>query len=78
MAESAQPPFTGKICCIGAGYVGGPTMAMMALKTPLTVTVVDMNKQVTWPVPALACGYLLPSLFVLRCHPARVSQLRVC
>lgn len=32
------------ICCIGAGYVGGPTMAMIALKCPdTTVTVVDMN-----------------------------------
>lgn len=46
MAASSQPAFKGKICCIGAGYVGGPTMAMMALKTPLTVTVVDMNQQV--------------------------------
>jgi UDPglucose 6-dehydrogenase len=33
-----------KICCIGAGYVGGPTMAMIALKAPnIQVTVVDMN-----------------------------------
>jgi UDPglucose 6-dehydrogenase len=33
-----------KICCIGAGYVGGPTMAMIAMKAPeITVTVVDMN-----------------------------------
>ncbi|MBI2814076.1 MAG: UDP-glucose 6-dehydrogenase [Opitutae bacterium] len=33
-----------KICCIGAGYVGGPTMAMIALKChDITVTVVDMN-----------------------------------
>lgn len=33
-----------KICCIGAGYVGGPTMAMIALKSPdIQVTVVDMN-----------------------------------
>ncbi len=33
-----------KICCIGAGYVGGPTMAMIALKAQdITVTVVDMN-----------------------------------
>jgi UDPglucose 6-dehydrogenase len=32
------------ICCIGAGYVGGPTMAMIALKCPdISVTVVDMN-----------------------------------
>jgi UDP-N-acetyl-D-mannosaminuronate dehydrogenase len=77
MAESAQPPFTGKICCIGAGYVGGPTMAMMALKTPLTVTVVDMNKQVTWPVPTLACG-LLSRLFCFALPPHPLSQLRVC
>ncbi len=35
-----------KICCIGAGYVGGPTMAMIALKAPdIRVTVVDMNEQ---------------------------------
>jgi UDPglucose 6-dehydrogenase len=33
-----------KICCIGAGYVGGPTMAVMALKAPdITVKVVDMS-----------------------------------
>lgn len=32
------------ICCIGAGYVGGPTMAMIALKCPdIQVHVVDMN-----------------------------------
>ncbi|MAZ54928.1 MAG: UDP-glucose 6-dehydrogenase [Flavobacteriales bacterium] len=34
-----------KICCIGAGYVGGPTMAVIAQKNPkITVTVVDLNK----------------------------------
>ncbi len=34
------------ICCIGAGYVGGPTMAVIAQKCPhITVTVVDMNEQ---------------------------------
>ncbi|MEY3500783.1 MAG: hypothetical protein RL308_2452 [Bacteroidota bacterium] len=33
-----------KICCIGAGYVGGPTMAIIAQKCPhLKVTVVDLN-----------------------------------
>ncbi|HTQ31138.1 MAG TPA: UDP-glucose 6-dehydrogenase [Opitutaceae bacterium] len=33
-----------KICCIGAGYVGGPTMAMIAAKAPdIQVVVVDMN-----------------------------------
>eukprot|EP00475_Leptophrys_vorax_P043433 TRINITY_DN8367_c0_g2_i2.p1 TRINITY_DN8367_c0_g2~~TRINITY_DN8367_c0_g2_i2.p1 ORF type:complete len:295 (-),score=30.93 TRINITY_DN8367_c0_g2_i2:1050-1934(-) len=34
-----------KICCIGAGYVGGPTMAMIAYKCPeIQVTVVDISK----------------------------------
>ncbi|MCH1538897.1 MAG: nucleotide sugar dehydrogenase [Flavobacteriaceae bacterium] len=34
------------ICCIGAGYVGGPTMAVIALKCPdIKVTVVDLNHQ---------------------------------
>ena len=34
------------ICCIGAGYVGGPTMAVIALKCPeINVTVVDINKE---------------------------------
>lgn len=33
-----------KICCIGAGYVGGPTMAVIASKAPsVAVTVVDVN-----------------------------------
>ena len=33
------------ICCIGAGYVGGPTMAVIALKCPnLKITVVDSNQ----------------------------------
>ena len=33
-----------KICCIGAGYVGGPTMAVIALKCPnIKVSVVDIN-----------------------------------
>ncbi|MGE4287698.1 MAG: UDP-glucose 6-dehydrogenase [Salinivirgaceae bacterium] len=34
------------ICCIGAGYVGGPTMAVIAQKCPeIKVTVVDINAQ---------------------------------
>lgn len=34
-----------KITCIGAGYVGGPTMAMIALKCPtVRVVVVDSWK----------------------------------
>lgn len=35
-----------KICCIGAGYVGGPTMAVIAQKCPqIEVTVVDLNAE---------------------------------
>jgi UDPglucose 6-dehydrogenase len=35
-----------KICCIGAGYVGGPTMAIIAQKCPhIQVTVVDLNSK---------------------------------
>ncbi|XP_078430238.1 UDP-glucose 6-dehydrogenase 4-like [Wolffia australiana] len=33
-----------KICCLGAGYVGGPTMAVIALKCPaIEVVVVDIS-----------------------------------
>ncbi len=33
------------ICCIGAGYVGGPTMAVIAKQCPeITVNVVDVNQ----------------------------------
>ena len=35
-----------KICCIGAGYVGGPTMAMIAKQCEdIQVTVVDINEK---------------------------------
>jgi UDPglucose 6-dehydrogenase len=34
-----------KICCIGAGYVGGPTMAVIARKCPqIELNVVDINQ----------------------------------
>ena len=34
------------ICCIGAGYVGGPTMAVISYKCPdIQVEVVDSNKE---------------------------------
>merc|ERR1711988_1342695 len=39
-------PEVPKICCLGAGYVGGPTMAVMALKCPdVKVTVCDINER---------------------------------
>ena len=38
--------FVKNILCIGAGYVGGPTMAMIAYKCPqYKVTVVDINHE---------------------------------
>ena len=34
------------ICCIGAGYVGGPTMAVIAEKCPNhIIKVVDINEK---------------------------------
>ena len=39
-------PFEKNILCIGAGYVGGPTMAVIAHKCPqYKVTVVDINEE---------------------------------
>jgi UDPglucose 6-dehydrogenase len=36
-----------KICCMGAGYVGGPTMAVIAAKSPnVKVTVVDLSQKI--------------------------------
>lgn len=38
--------FKKKVCCIGAGYVGGPTMAVIAAKCPdYKITVTDVNKE---------------------------------
>ena len=45
-----------KICCIGAGYVGGPTMAMIAHKCPhIEVNVVDIAEAriAAWNSPDL-------------------------
>ena len=41
--EYPKPP---TICCLGAGYVGGPTMSVMAKMCPDTkVTVCDLNER---------------------------------
>ena len=43
MTEATKPK---EICCIGAGYVGGPTMAVIAQKClDIKVTVVDINQE---------------------------------
>lgn len=42
--SSAGVPPIKRICCIGAGYVGGPTCSVIALNCPdITVTIVDVN-----------------------------------
>ncbi|KAJ4348545.1 uncharacterized protein N0V89_009922 [Didymosphaeria variabile] len=44
--RSTKPIKIRKICCIGAGYVGGPTSAVIASKNPeIQVTVVDYNRE---------------------------------
>lgn len=45
-----------KICCIGAGYVGGPTMSVVAQQCPdIQITLVDMNAEriAAWNNPDL-------------------------
>lgn len=45
-----------KICCIGAGYVGGPTMSVIAQQCPdIQITLVDMNTEriAAWNSPDL-------------------------
>ncbi|KAI8621686.1 UDP-glucose/GDP-mannose dehydrogenase family, NAD binding domain-containing protein [Chytriomyces sp. MP71] len=45
MAPKRQKTDNTKICCIGAGYVGGPTCAVIASKCPdIKVTIVDINQ----------------------------------
>lgn len=46
IVESASAEDPVKICCIGAGYVGGPTCSIMAFKGEgkVCVTVVDINE----------------------------------
>ncbi|KAF8895883.1 UDP-glucose/GDP-mannose dehydrogenase [Gymnopilus junonius] len=54
-----------KICCIGAGYVGGPTCAVIALKCPhIQVTIVDLNKARidAWNSPDFALPIYEPGL----------------
>ncbi len=45
MSGSKSPATIKNICCIGAGYVGGPTMAVIADRCPsIQVKVVDINQ----------------------------------
>ena len=42
-----------KICCMGAGYVGGPTMAVIAAKCP-KVRILENNFNF---YDVVSCGY---------------------
>lgn len=63
-----------KICCMGAGYVGGPSCAVMALKCPdITVTVVDKSVEriAQWnsdklPIYEVMCLTLTTSYCMMR------------
>lgn len=44
--QSSIKPRINCICCIGAGYVGGPTCAVIALKCPqIRVVIVDLSQR---------------------------------
>jgi UDPglucose 6-dehydrogenase len=46
MLTAQEDPYKLNICCIGAGYVGGPTCAVIASKCPdIKVTIVDINER---------------------------------
>ncbi len=56
-----------EICCVGAGYVGGPTCAVIAYKCPnINVTVVDLNesKIKQWNSDALPIYEVIDSLYL--------------
>ncbi|EJD05323.1 UDP-glucose dehydrogenase [Fomitiporia mediterranea MF3/22] len=62
---AVQPVKVKKICCIGAGYVGGPTCAVIALKCPhIEVTIVDLNQSRidAWNSPDFALPIYEPGL----------------
>lgn len=45
----ATDEFKYHICCMGAGYVGGPTMAVIAQRCPhIRVCVVDISQTQVW------------------------------
>lgn len=46
IAEASSATEGLKICCVGAGYVGGPTMATIAQRCPeVRVCVVDISEK---------------------------------
>lgn len=55
-----------KICCIGAGYVGGPTCSVIALKCPeIQVTVIDKSavRIAQWNSDSLPIYEVTPQMF---------------
>lgn len=63
-----------RICCIGAGYVGGPTCSVIAHMCPeITVTVVDVNESriKAWNSDTLP----IYEVFYQRSSPEKLSQV---
>lgn len=61
-----------KICCIGAGYVGGPTCSVIAHMCPeIRVTVVDVNE-------ARINAWNSPTLPIYEVNCIRSSSLFLC
>ena len=51
------------ICCIGAGYVGGPTMAVIADNGPeINITIVEMLKELIYGMMMIFLNCLFLSL----------------
>lgn len=73
-----------KICCIGAGYVGGPTSSVMALMCPeIQVTVVDLSVEriAQWnsdklPIYEVNERFYRLNRFLFHKIPARLRQSR--
>ena len=74
------------ICCIGAGYVGGPTMAMIAKKCPeIQVNVVDLNasriadwNSETLPIYEPGLSELIKKNYLLLFFNNNLILLRIC
>lgn len=76
----ATEDFKYYICCMGAGYVGGPTMAVIAQRCPhIRVCVVDISKPqvsnwgLTYFPDTITASYRTCGIF-LRIPPPRASR----
>ena len=63
------------ICCIGAGYVGGPTMAVLADNNAnLRITVVDTNKEILAVIEANKFGIPIVAVVDSNSNPEGIDH----